>query len=412
MIKNRKYINYQKKKKYILICLVLLSLILTNRKLLILNKISYNESTYYTIWATAIHTTRPPPIKLDNNSLRQIFRISAGGEKVRIKLSNILGKSDLEVKKVCIADLVSESEINRKSMKYLTFNGKYNIIIKKGKEIYSDTIIYPLKAFSKIAISIYFGSVPKKLSGHGCSLTYSYIEKGNKIKKQKFSHENKVDHSYFISLIEISSDKPKKVIVCFGDSITDGVKLNNGTRDNYPDMLFEKIYNNNKNTDIAIVNEGINGDKLTKKGIERYQHDVLDIKGVRYIIALYGVNDLNILNATSKEIISGYKEIIKEAHKRKILIYSGTILPFSRFKYKYTWNKNKEKVRKECNDWIRKTKPKNGGFDGVFDFEKYIKDPKNETKMKDIYDCGDGIHPGFEGYVKMVELINDLNLFT
>ena len=45
-------------------------------------------------------------------------------------------------------------------------------------------------------------------------------------------------------------------------------------------------------------------------------------------------------------------------------------------------------------------------------FDKLLKDPENETIMKDEYDCGDGIHPGLEGCKKMVEGIDDLTLFT
>ena len=404
-------IKFQKILKYFFLFLFILFLFFTKLKLF--SKIyTYDESTYFTTWGTSIHPTKFPPINLNNKSLRQIFRISVGGDKIRIKFSNLIGNNNLEIKEVFIANLISESEIKKRTMKHLTFNGKLNIIIEKGKEIYSDTIFYPLKTFSEIAISIYFGSVPRELSGHNYSLTYSYIERGNTIKKRKFSNKYKVAHSYFISLIEISSHKPKEVIVCFGDSITDGVILKNNIRDNYPDILFDNIYNNNGNEEIAVINEGINSDKLIIKGIERYQHDVLDIKGVRYIIVLYGVNDLNVLNATSEEIISGYKTIIQKAHKNNIFIYAGTILPFSSYRVKYIWNKDKEKVRKKVNDWIRKIKPENGGFDAFFDFDKYFKDPKNETRMKDIYDCGDGIHPSLEGYKKMVEIINDKNLFS
>ena len=92
---------------------------------------------------------------------------------------------------VCIADIISHSEVNMKTMKYITFKGKNGVVIDKGKEIYSDTIFYPLKAISDIAISIYFGSVPRTISGHVYSLPYSYIEIGNKINKIKFTHKKK-----------------------------------------------------------------------------------------------------------------------------------------------------------------------------------------------------------------------------
>ena len=89
------------------------------------------------------------------------MRISSSGEKIRLKISNKSGENNLEIRKVCISDLISKSQIDTKTIKYLRFNGENSVIIPKGGEIYSDTIIYPLKPISDIGISIYFGSVPK-----------------------------------------------------------------------------------------------------------------------------------------------------------------------------------------------------------------------------------------------------------
>ncbi len=73
----------------------------------------------------------------------------------------------------------------------------------------------------------------------------------------------------------------------------------------------------NKNTaDLSVVNEGITSTKVTFKGIERYSHDFLEIKGVRYIIMLYGVNDINWLDLECDEIVSTYKKIMNLAHEK------------------------------------------------------------------------------------------------
>lgn len=40
-----------------------------------------------------------PSIKLNNNLIRQIVRISSSGEKIRIKFSNILCEKELKLKK-------------------------------------------------------------------------------------------------------------------------------------------------------------------------------------------------------------------------------------------------------------------------------------------------------------------------
>ena len=77
-----------------------------------------------------------------------------------------------------------------------------------------------------------------------------------------------------------------------------------------------------KTSEIAVINKGIDGDRLTDNGIKRFAHDVLNIKGVKYIVVLYGVNDLNALNRTSTQIISAYKSLIKQAHEKNIYIYT------------------------------------------------------------------------------------------
>jgi len=374
--------------------------------------LKFEESTYFTTWATSIYALKHYHKNLNNHSIRQIIRISASGEKIRLKISNKLGESNLKIKKICIADLISKSQIDTNTIKYLRFNGKNSVIIPKGEEIYSDTIMYNLKPISDVTISIYFGSVPKNKSGHLYSRTYSYIEEGNKITNRIFSEKNKISNWFFIEALEVSSENPKNTVVFFGDSITDGMSQTGDTRNNYPDIFSEKFHEKIKTSEIGVINKGIDGDRITVKGIKRYAHDVLNIKGVKYIVVLYGVNDLNCLNKSSSQIISAYKSIIKQAHERNLYIYSGTILPFLGFKYKYHWNKKKEKVRNEVNEWIRKTTSDKGGFDAFFDYDKELKDPKNEAKLAEIYNCGDWIHPSLRGYQKMVDCIKDLSLFT
>ena len=376
-----------------------------------LNENSFEESSFFTTWATAVYETESPKMKLTNNSLRQIIHVSASGENVRLKLSNKNGKTDLEIKEVTIADSLTQGtgEIELKTLTTLYFEGEKNIIISPGKEIYSDVISYSLKPLSDIAISIYFGKTPENLTGHPKSRTYSFIEKGNKIYNETISRENKIDHWYIISALEVSSNPRKKTIVCFGDSITDGTGTTMDKQNRWPDLLSAKLHLNKETNNIAVVNKGIGGDKITTQGLERFSYDVLEVKGVSHIIVLYGVNDINVLNATSSQIILAYKKLIEEAHKNNIFIYGGTILPEGNYGL---WSEEKEKYRKEVNYWIKNTKKEEGGFDGFFDFDEFIRDPDNHNKIFNLYDCGDGLHPNEEGYQRMTQAINNLDIFT
>ena len=146
------------------------------------------DEFFSTTWGTAILNTESPKLKLSKNSIRQIVHISASGSNLRVKLSNRIGKSDLEIKEITVADSISQGtgDIDPKTLTQLTFDGKKSTKIAAGKEIYTDVIPYNLKSLSEIAISIYFGSTPDNLSGHPGSRTYSFIEEGNTVQNQTF----------------------------------------------------------------------------------------------------------------------------------------------------------------------------------------------------------------------------------
>ena len=376
----------------------------------------FDESSFCVTWSTSNVKTLGknfPPIELSNNSLRQIFRVSTSGEKIRVKFTNKYGQSNLEIKKVIISESLSQgtSEINPITIKYLTFNNQESKNIEAGEEIYSDVIEYNIKALSEIAISIFFGNVPSELTGHGNSISNCFIEEGDKINNNIFNLEYKTPHWYFIESIEVFSlsEFPKKAIVCFGDSITEGVGSTIDKNNRWPDKLAEKLQKNEKYKDVSVANAGIGGNRICDQGLERFDHDVLEIKGIKYIILLYGINDMIHKNTTSDKIISAYKKIIEKAHNNKLFIYCGTILPAGKY---ITWSKDNEINRQEVNDWIRNTKKEEGGFDNFFDFDKYLRDDKNETNLKDSYDSGDGLHPSPEGHKTISDIINDLDLFT
>ena len=370
---------------------------------------------YFSTWGTSqrlLPKECHPPINLCNNSLRQIIKISLGGNKFRLKLSNYYGKESLEIKSLSIAKCSEQgtSKINLATNKLFKFNNSSEIIIPKREEIYTDILDMTIESSTEIAITIYFGnSVPNEITGHKFSMVNSYIEKGNKINEENFSNECVVTHWYFISNLEIVSDKENKCIVCFGDSITDGRFSTMNKQERWTDFLFEKIKKEKPELNLGVDNQGLSGSFLSKEGIERFDKDVLNQKGIKYVIILYGINDIAKLNKEEKEIIDNFKKIIKKAHENNIKIIAGTILPFKQYRL---YSEQKNLVRNKINDWIRNCKNIKESFDDFVDFDLIMRDDNDINKIKDIYNSGDGAHPNSLGYKKMVDAFNDLNIFA
>ena len=157
------------------------------------------------------------------------------------------------------------------------------------------------------------------------------------------------------------------------------------------------------------MNQGIGATTVTGNGVARFNTDVLEQTGLSYVIMLYGINDIIYANASADSIINTYKSMISKLHKKNVLVYGGTILPFGASTNDY--NATREKVRQTVNKWIRETSSANGGFDAVIDFDAAVTDGNaDKPSMKKEY-MYDGLHPGPAGYKAMGDAI-DLDLFT
>jgi lysophospholipase L1-like esterase len=215
-----------------------------------------------------------------------------------------------------------------------------------------------------------------------------------------------------VSEIDVRTDRPRKVVVTLGDSITDGdIDVSTGER-GWPDALARRL----RPKGIAVVNAGIGGNRLLQStpmfgaaALDRLDRDVLSVPGVTYLIVLEGINDIGSSGpgATDgdaqlvdpKALIATYSEIIKHAHERGVKVFGGTIMPFEGADY---YSIEKERVRQAVNEWIRTAK----AFDAVIDFDKIVRDPVASHKIATEYDSGDHLHPSTDGYRKIGESID------
>lgn len=354
----------------------------------------------------------PPSPGLTNNTLRQIVRVSIGGEQIRIKLSNEYGNSPLEINSLHIAESIGSGVIKSKTGKTVTFGGSNSVTILPGQTVISDTLDYELPKMTNIAVTIYFGSTPTYLTGHPGSRTTSYICIGDALDVSGMFSAVTTDHWYIITGIDIlTNDLNKAAVVCLGDSITDGRGSTTNKNDRWPDNLAARLQENKASSGIAVLNQGVGGNSVLFGGlgptvIKRFDRDVLEQSGVRYLIILAGVNDIGAGNAnftTAANLIKAYEIFIKKAHEKNIVVLGGTILPFGGSDYDSVLH---EKLRQTVNNWIKT----GGKFDAVIDFDAALRDPEDPKKLFSAYDSGDHLHPSAAGYKKMAEVI-DLSLF-
>jgi lysophospholipase L1-like esterase len=355
----------------------------------------------------------PVPTTL-RGTIRYRLRISQGGSRIRVRVSNEYGKLPQVLTSVTVGIAADGLDAIHGTLKRVSFGGNDSIVIPPGAPALSDPIDLPLGPLSDILVSIYMRD---GIAVFACTSLHTpadqiFVEGSNAVLMEHMSANGcAFTLRPIVSEIDVLVDQPRKVIVAFGDSITDGsVDLKTGDR-GWPGALSRRL----RNDGMSVTNAGIAGNRLLESmsmfgasALSRFDQDVLSVPGVSHIIFLEGINDIGMSGVGGlfgespltdpRQLISAYLQIVARARERGIQVFGATMLPFCGSDY---YSSEKESVRESINDWIRTSK----SFDGVIDFDAVVRDPTYPCKLKIEYDIGDHLHPNSAGYEAMSEMI-------
>ncbi|MEC3912722.1 SGNH/GDSL hydrolase family protein [Sphingobium sp. CR2-8] len=366
-------------------------------------------------WMAAPLVSKAPPEKrpdLNNRTLRQVVRISSGGQRIRLRLSNEMSTQPLLLGAVHVALAGENGAILPGSDRVVTFNGAQGATIPARAPLLSDAIAMAVKPLTRLTISIHLPQGAPDATVHSYSAATGWNAPGDQTAAASLSDAATLGPRVIISGVEVENRKPGTTIVTLGNSITDGVRATPDSNRRWPDLLAERLQKAGR-TSVGVANAGISANRLLSEGdgynaLARFDRDVLAVPGVTHVVILEGVNDIGSAFAqkraipTSDDLIGAYRQMIARAHDRGVKVVLATILPYKGAGY---WSAQGEAVRIAVNDWIRTNKQ----ADGFVDLAKAIADPADPARMAKPYDVGDALHPNDAGFRVMADAV-DLTL--
>jgi lysophospholipase L1-like esterase len=395
------------------------------------NGSDWRDGPWVGTWSAAVHTPFPEfgempsqLIELDNQTLRQIVRATAGGDVVRVRFANTFGEAPLAVEAARIALRDEGARIDPMTDRELTFNGQTSVTIPAGAMVVSDPVHLTVPALGELTISMHLPEPTATTTVHGFAFQTNFISPAGDFTTETDMPVEASPLSWmFLTGVDVVAPETTGAIVAFGDSITDGAFSTPDTNRRWPDVLAERLVADPPGRAMAVLNQGIGGNRLLndkagdlglafgQNALARFDRDVLGLPGVTHLIVLEGINDIGLpagfgvpeQTVTAEEMTGGLNQLAVRARSHDIVPIGGTILPFEGAMY---FTPEGEATRQAVNDWIRTS----GAFDAVVDFDAVVCDPGHPARLLPDYDSGDHLHPNDAGLRAIGEAV-DLSLF-
>jgi lysophospholipase L1-like esterase len=362
-------------------------------------------------------TPAAPASTLNNQTARMIIRTSIGGSRVRVHFSNAFGTLPLDMGAAHVAIRSRDSAIVAGSDRPLLFNGKTSARVLPGAVLLSDPVDLVVPELSDLAISVYVPGNSGVASQHSQALHTTYISmQGDTTSQLEMADATTTRAWYWISSVDVLAPADAGAIVALGDSITDGTTSTVDANRSWPSLLSERLVANPATANLSVLNMGIAGNQILGDGagvaaLARFDRDVLSQTGVKWLMILEGINDMNLagrggatttgLALTADDLIGGMKQMIERAHTHGIKVIGCTLTPFGGA------SDAVEAMRQDLNLFIRTS----GTFDAVVDFDKVIQDPADPRQFIKAYNNTDRLHPNDAGYKAMADAI-DVSMFS
>jgi len=348
-----------------------------------------------------------------NSTLRSFVRLTAGGDRLRLKFSNQYGKTPLKIG----AARVAVNEVGEK----VTFRGKSEITLPAGSTVMSDPVSCRTTAGTELAVSVFYPeSIPDDITLHFIAdRKANGLTPGNTVDPAVDTPSARtLGAVYYLIGVDVESTMHRGTIVAIGDSMTDcGLSIC------WPELLAQRLAGLGKH--YGVLNAAIGSNRLLRDSkipvggestLVRFDRDVLDQPGVKYVILYEGINDLAVWfldgfnpsdsPVTAQEVVEGIRILAKRTHQRGLKFYAATLAPTGGATASGFYSPEKNKVREEINAWIRTTDV----VDGYMDFSRALADPARPNYQNMELNIGDHLHPNQAGQEALSRAV-DLSVF-
>lgn len=381
----------------------------------------------YTTWAVAPSDyatpgpAGPPPLSFTNKTLRNILQTSLGGERLRVRFSNVYGAAPLVIDGAHVAIAKTGSEIDAASDEALSVNGAHAFAVPAGLEVWSDAVTMTVSPNTKLAVSVFVKGEIQARTWHQFGMQTNYIGEGSQLAAGRLEPPARVSAPattqayHWLTGVDVYRREATNVVVVLGDSNMDGFGSTLDANHRFTNYLAKRVAVGRPG--LCVVNAGLSGNRLTLDGPvgesvqKRFARDVLSQSGVSHVLVHVGINDLAMCKRgptpcpSAERITAALADIVTQAREKNVKVILATLLPWKGATLfgASLYSDEGEAKRAAVNTWIKK----NAAVHGVVDFDATVRDPADARAIEARFDFGDHLHCndfGLEALANAVDL--------
>src|SRR3989442_3364696 len=224
-------------------------------------------------------TAAPAPAEgaaFSNHTLRMIPRVSIGGSRLRVRISNAYGTRPLAIGAAYVGLRSTGPALVPGSNRRLKFGGETSATIAAGALVVSDSVELGFTPLSDLAVSVH---LPEDLPA-SFGITRRYARQTNYISPPgDFAAEEVMpvgrltDDWYFVCGIDVVAPQATGAIVAVGDSLTDANISTHDGHHSWPSQLARRLVARPPGRSVAVMNQGLGGNRIL--------HDIRGDSGLR-----------------------------------------------------------------------------------------------------------------------------------
>ncbi|MBL6077688.1 lysophospholipase [Belnapia sp. T18] len=374
----------------------------------------------------------PDPARgASDQTLRLVLRPSLWGREVRLRFSNAFGTRPLTLDGVQIGLQLGGATLVPGSNQPVRFAGRDSLTLPPGDSAWSDPVALAFVPEAgagtmqgrKLAVSLHVAGESGPMTWHAKALQTSYATPPGAGSVGHEEGEGAFPFStaswFFLDALDVRAPAGTPVVLCFGDSITDGTASTLNGDDRWPDVLNRRLVARFGNR-VAVVNAGIGGNQIAGPAEyspqrpfpggpaagQRLERDVLSLSGVTTVVWLEGINDFSRNgNAEVGTVQAAMRDTVARlrAGVPGVRVIGATVTSALGTEGQAHGFREQDEKRSALNDFIR-----NGGvFDAVIDFDAATLDPATGGLRPEMVPDsttggpGDRLHPNRAGYLAM-----------